>query len=68
VTAILESGAEAEANALGAYAAVTVRLSDFDPAPDKGNEVIIDSAVYKVVEVEARLDGSARLTLHLRSV
>lgn len=67
VTAILESGNQAEPNALGSYAAVLVRSSDFDPAPDKGDEVTIDSAVYKVVEVEARLDGSVRLTLHLRS-
>jgi hypothetical protein len=66
VTAILESGSEAESNALGTYAAMVVRLSGFDPVPDKGDQVAIESSVYNVVEVQARLDGSARLTLHLR--
>jgi hypothetical protein len=64
VTGILEAGARPEGAAPGVYALLFVRAAAFVEPPARGDEVSLDGAVYKVVDLEADAEGGLRLVLH----
>ena len=66
VRAIFESTREAEENAPGVYAVLFVRAGDLPQPPQRGDEVTVDGAMYKVFDIEA--DTTRALVLRLRQV
>jgi len=64
VTGILEAGARPEGAAPGVYALLFVRAAAFVEPPARGDEVTVDGAVYKIVDLEAGAEGGLRLVLH----
>jgi hypothetical protein len=66
VTGILETGVRLEENAPGIYALLFLRATDLSSPPERGDEVEIDGATYKVFEVEADAGGGVKLALRIR--
>ncbi len=66
VRAILDTGVRQEDAAPGAYALLFVRAADFAEPPTWGDEVTVNSSVYKVVDLEADAEGGLRLVLHFK--
>jgi hypothetical protein len=64
VTGILDPGVRQEDAAPGPYALLFVRAADFAEPPARGDEVTVNNAVYKVVDLEADAEGGIRLALH----
>ncbi|MBI4902414.1 MAG: hypothetical protein HY820_02185 [Acidobacteria bacterium] len=64
VKAIFEETRETEENAPGVHAAVFLRASDLAAPPERGDEVVIDAAAYKVFDILA--DHVGGLILRLR--
>jgi len=64
LTGILDSGARPENAAPGVYALLFVRAAAFVEPPARGDEVTVDGAIYKVVDLEADAEGGLRLVLH----
>jgi len=64
IRGVLEATRETEDAAPGVYAVLFVRLADLPAAPQRGDQVEIASAVYKVFGIEA--DGQGGVTLALR--
>jgi hypothetical protein len=66
VRAIFESTREAEENAPGVYAVLFVRAGDLSLPPQRGDEVTVDGATYKVYDLEG--DTTGAVVLKLRQV
>jgi hypothetical protein len=66
IRAIFEPARQAEDNAPGVYAVLFVRVGDLPQAPERGDEVTVDSLTYKVFDIEA--DTSGAVVLRLRQV
>ena len=64
VKGVLQEGHRREDTAPGVYALLFLRLADLVQPPERGDEVVIDAATYKVFEIEA--DGQGGITLALR--
>jgi hypothetical protein len=64
VTGIVDSGARPENAAPGVYALLFVRAAAFVEPPARGDEVIVDGSIYKVVDLEADAEGGLRMVLH----
>ncbi len=65
VTGVLETGARLEENAPGTYALLFLRLADLPKPPERGDEVEVGGATYKVFEIEADGEGGVRVALRL---
>jgi hypothetical protein len=63
VTGVLETGARLEATAPGTYAVLFLRATDLPSPPERGDEVEVDGALYKVFEVESDAAGGTVLSL-----
>jgi hypothetical protein len=66
ITGILETGARLEENAPGTYALLFIRAADLPAPPERGDEVEVAGASYKVFEVEADAAGGVKLALRLQ--
>ena len=66
VTGVLETGARLEETAPGTYAVLFLRREDLPKLPERGDEVEVDGALYKVFEVEADAAGGVKLALRLQ--
>jgi hypothetical protein len=64
LTGILELGARREDAAPGTYALLFAKASAFTQPPERGDEVTVSTAIYKVVDIEADAGGGLRLVLH----
>ena len=64
IKAILEATHQNEEKNPGTFAILFIRLSDLPVMPERADEVRIDSAIYKVFEVEVDGQGGARIGLH----
>ena len=64
LTGILELGARREDAAPGTYALLFAKATAFSSPPDRGDEVTVGTAIYKVVDIEADAGGGLRLVLH----
>jgi len=64
LTGIVDQAARAEDAAPGTYALLFVPAAAFVEPPARGDEVSLDGAVYKVVDLEADAEGGLRLVLH----
>lgn len=67
ITGILDEGVEPEDRKPGdgsTYALLAVQASLLDPAPQKGDEISTDTAVYKIVDMAS--DAGDRLIMKLR--
>ena len=64
VRGVLEATRETEDTAPGVYAVLFVRLTDLPVPPQRGDQVEIAGATYKVFGIEA--DGQGGVTLALR--
>jgi len=58
------SGARPENAAPGVYALLFVPAAAFVEPPARGDEVIVDGSIYKVVDLEADAEGGLRMVLH----
>ena len=65
VAGVLETGARLEANAPGTYALLFIRMADLPAPPERGDEVEVDGASYKVFEIEADAGGGVKLALRV---
>jgi hypothetical protein len=63
VTGIVDPGSRLEDSAPGTYAVLFIRRADLPQPPERGDEVEIDGATYKVFEVEADAAGGVKLAL-----
>jgi len=63
IRGILETGIEAEEKAPGVYAALFVRSASFVSPPQRGEEITIGTALYKIVDINADGEGGLRLLL-----
>ena len=66
ITAIFEPARQVEENSPGVYAVLFVRVGDMPQPPERGDEVTVDSLIYKVFDIEA--DTSGAVVLRLRQV
>ncbi len=66
IQAIVETAKQAEETAPGIYAVLFIRLADLPKPPERGDEVSIDSMLYKVFDIEA--DGGGGAVVRLRQV
>jgi hypothetical protein len=66
VAGVLETGARLEENAPGTYAVLFLRRADLPQVPERGDEVEIDGASYKVFEIEADAAGAVKLALRVQ--
>lgn len=66
ITGILETGARLEDNAPGTYALLFIRAADLAAPPERGDEVEVAGASYKVFEIEADAAGGVKLALRLQ--
>jgi hypothetical protein len=64
LTGILDVGARREDAAPGTYALLFAKAAAFSSPPERGDEVTVANAVYKVVDIEADAGGGLRLVLH----
>ena len=67
ITGIIDEGVEPEDRAPGdgtIYALLDVQASLIDPAPQKGDEILTTTAVYKIVNMDR--DAGDRLRMLLR--
>ena len=64
VRGIFESTREPEENAPGVYAVLFMRAGDLPQPPERGDEVTVDEATYKVFDIEA--DTTSAVVLRLR--
>ena len=67
LTGILDTGAQPEQTAPGAYAALFVRAAAFAQPPARGDEVTVGASVYTVVDIDADAEGGLRLLLRLKA-
>ncbi|MCX6624681.1 MAG: hypothetical protein NTY38_27190 [Acidobacteria bacterium] len=65
VAGVLETGARLEKNAPGTYALLFIRAADLPAPPERGDEVEVGGASYKVFEIEADAGGGLKLALRL---
>jgi hypothetical protein len=63
IRAVFEPAHQAEESSPGVYAVLFVKLSDLPQSPARGDEVVVDSVLYKVFDVEADTSGAAVLRL-----
>jgi hypothetical protein len=63
IRAIFQPSHEAEENSPGVYGVLFIRLGDLAQQPARGDEVSIDSVLYKVFDIEADTSGGAVLCL-----
>ena len=63
IRAIFQAVREAEDTSPGVYAVLFIRLADLTAAPERGDEVEIGGARYKVFDIEADTEGAAVLRL-----
>ncbi len=63
IRAVFEPAHQVEENAPGVYAVLFVKLSDLPQAPVRGDEVMVDTILYKVFHIEADTSGAAVLRL-----
>jgi hypothetical protein len=66
IRTIVETAKQTEDTAPGVYAAMFLRSVDLPKPPERGDEVSIDSTLYKVFDIDA--DGGGGLVLRLRQV
>jgi len=66
LSAILAEAAELEESSPGVVARLIVNPASFPQPPARGDEVTIDTVVYKVFGVEARGQGGTTLGLRLK--
>lgn len=66
IAGILETGVRLEENAPGTYALLFLRAADLPSPPERGDEVEIAGAAYKVFEVEADAGGGVKLALRIQ--
>jgi hypothetical protein len=66
ITGIVDTGSRLEESAPGTYVVLFIRLADLPQPPARGDEVEIDTATYKVFEIEADAAGGAKLALRLQ--
>ena len=64
LTGIVDQAARAEDAAPGTYALLFVPAAAFPDPPARGDEVSLDGARYKVVDLAADAEGGLRLVLH----
>lgn len=64
LTGILESGAQRDETSPGSYAVLLAKTSAFAASPVRGDEVTVGNSIYKVVELEADVEGGVRIGLH----
>jgi hypothetical protein len=64
IQGILQTGVQPEAVAPGVYALLFVKKSSFSSLPEPGDEITVDSSIYKIVKKED--DGEGGLHLLLR--
>ena len=64
LTGILQSGARQDDSSPGTYALLLTKASAFVDPPVRGDEVTVGNSVYKVVDLEADVEGGIRLVLH----
>jgi len=63
LTGILDSGARREETSPGTYAVLFAKSAAFPQPPQRGDEVTVGGAAYKVVDVDADAEGGLRLVL-----
>ena len=63
IRGILQTGVQPEAVAPGVYALLFVKASSFSPLPEPGNEITVDSSIYKIVKKEDDGVGGLRMLL-----
>ena len=63
VRGIFESTREPEENAPGIYAVLFMRTGDLPRPPERGDELTVDDATYKVFDIEADTTGAVVLRL-----
>ena len=63
IRAIFQPSHEAEENSPGVYGVLFIRSGDLPLPPARGDEVSIDSVLYKVFDIEADTSGGAVLRL-----
>jgi len=63
VRAVVEKARESEETAPGIYAVVFLRLADLPKPPERGDEVQVNSSLYKVFDIEADHGGGVLLRL-----
>lgn len=63
IRAVFEPAHQAEEHAPGVYAVLFVMLSDLPQSPARGDEVMVDSVLYKVFDIEGDTSGAAVLRL-----
>jgi hypothetical protein len=61
--AIFQPSHEAEENSPGIYGVLFIRMGDLALPPARGDEVSVDSLLYKVFDIEADASGGAVLRL-----
>jgi hypothetical protein len=66
VRAIFQETREGEESAPGVYAVVFVRSADLPLPPERGDEIAVDGAAYKVFDILA--DQGGGLMLRLRRI
>lgn len=66
VRAIVETARQTEETVAGVYAMLFLRLADLPKPPERGDEVSIDTTLYKVFDIDA--DGGGGVVLRLRQV
>ena len=64
LTGLLELGARREDAAPGTYALMFAKAAAFSQPPERGDEVTVGTAIYKVVDIEADAAGGLQLVLH----
>jgi hypothetical protein len=64
LTGILDVGARQEDASPGTYALLFAKAAAFAQPPERGDEVTVGAAIYKVVDIEADAGGGLRLVLH----
>ena len=65
VAGVLETGTRLEENAPGTYALLFLRRADLAQMPERGDEVEVAGASYKVFEIEADAGGGVKLALRV---
>ena len=63
IRGILDKGVEAEETDRGVYAGLFTKASSFSSPPQRGDEITVDSSVYKIVDLNADGEGGLRMIL-----
>jgi hypothetical protein len=63
IRGIVDRGVEAEESDRGVYAGLFTKASAFSSPPVRGDEITVDTSVYKIVDLNADEEGGLRMIL-----